>query len=101
MIEYKAEAAGITLAIVNERYTTKTCPNSACGHKYSPKGRVYHCPACGFVGHRDIAGAAHILSRHLFEKLARVPVVEPKYRFAYRISRKERSPADTRHVDCP
>ncbi len=99
MIDYKAEAAGITVAIENERYNTQACPNPTCGPKYKPKGRVYQCPACGFVGHRDLVGAANILSIHLFDELARVPIVEPKYRFAYRISRYERSPADTRRVD--
>jgi len=101
-ITYKAEGKGMSVVLVSERYTSQTCPNPACQHKYKPKGRIYRCPACGFVGHRDVVGAAHILSRHRFGELARVPVVEPKYRFAYRVQRRnERSPVDTRQVACP
>jgi putative transposase len=99
LIAYKAEAEGIAVALVNEHYTSQTCPN--CAHKHKPKGRVFKCPACGFVGHRDVVGAANILSRRFFNALAKVPAVEPKYRFPYRISRNERSPVDTRHVACP
>jgi len=100
MIEYKAEAEGISVVLVKEHYTTQTCPNHGCKHKTKPKGRIYRCPKCGFIGHRDVVGAANILSRHLFGELALVPVKEPKYRFAYRKGRNERSPADTRHVAC-
>ena len=101
MIEYKANAEGISVTMVKEHYTSQTCPNPECQHKYKPSGRTYRCPVCGFVGHRDVVGSANILSRRLFGELARVPVKEPKYRFAYRIcGRNERSPADTRHVVC-
>ncbi len=101
MITYKAQAAGITVALVDEHYTTQTCPNPACMHRSKPRGRIYRCPACGFLAHRDVVGAANILSRHMFGELARIPVPPPKYRFAFRIhGRNERSPADTRHVAC-
>ena len=92
-IEYKAEAEGIRVSLVNEAYSTQTCPN--CGHRKKPKGRVYTCPACGFRGHRDAVGAANILSLYLFGELARMPAHEPKYRFPYWV---KRSPADTRQV---
>ena len=101
LIEYKTEADGIVVSLGKEQHTSQTCPNPNCGHRHKPKGRVHKCPACGFVGHRDVVGSANILSRRLFNSLALVPAVEPTYRFAYRISRNERSPVDIRHVACP
>lgn len=78
-IGYKAEALGITvLDNVDEAYTSQTC--ARCGNRYKPKGRVYTCPTCGSIAHRDVQGAANILSRFLYNELALVPVVRPKYR---------------------
>ena len=78
-IGYKAEALGITVVDdVDERYTSQTC--AVCGNRHKPKGRVYTCPACGSIVHRDVQGAANILSRFLYDELARVPVPAPKYR---------------------
>lgn len=59
-VEYKAEAEGIRVVYVNERYTTQTCPN--CNARHKPKGRVYLCPACAFQSHRDVVGQVNILS---------------------------------------
>jgi IS605 OrfB family transposase len=58
----KAEAAGISLALVDERGTSSTCP--AC-HSRTPKpaGRVLACPACQFTGHRDLSAAVTIAAR--------------------------------------
>ena len=52
-ITYKAEAEGIAVTLVEEAYTSQTCPGtlpdgSGCLQCYKPKGRVYRCPACGF-----------------------------------------------------
>jgi putative transposase len=68
-ITYSAEAAGITVGLVDEAYTSQTCPGTlpdgtACLHCYKPTGRVYRCPACGFTAHRDGLGAANLLSQH-------------------------------------
>jgi IS605 OrfB family transposase len=58
----KAEAAGITLALVDERGTSSTCP--ACHSRVrKPAGRVLACPACQFTGHRDLTAAANIAAR--------------------------------------
>jgi putative transposase len=96
-IEYKAAAAGIQTELVNEAYTSKTCPN--CSHKIKPKGRVYHCPACGFIGHRDIVGASNILSRHMYGKLGQIFPADTKYRHPYNTGK--RSPVDTRELARP
>jgi putative transposase len=100
-IEYKAAAAGIQTVLVNEAYTSQTCPN--CLHKIKPKGRVYRCPACGFVGHRDIVGASNLLSRQIYGKLGQIYPADTKYRHPFLVRRTlretgKRSPVDTRQV---
>ncbi len=58
----KAEAAGITVKLVDERGTSSTCP--ACRKRVpKPSGRVLACPHCKFTGHRDLVAAAHIAAR--------------------------------------
>jgi IS605 OrfB family transposase len=58
----KAEAAGISLTLVDERGTSSTCP--ACTRRVpKPAGRVLTCPACQFTGHRDLTAAANIAAR--------------------------------------
>ena len=59
-LTYKAERLGMRTVLQEESYTSRTCP--FCGHrrKSSPKGRVFHCPKCGWTGHRDVVGAANI-----------------------------------------
>jgi IS605 OrfB family transposase len=58
----KAEVAGISLQLVDERGTSSTCP--ACRSRIPrPPGRVLACPACQFTGHRDLVAAANIAAR--------------------------------------
>jgi putative transposase len=58
----KAEAAGITLHLVDERGTSSTCPS--CRRRVpKPAGRVFTCPHCGLEGHRDLVAAASIAAR--------------------------------------
>jgi IS605 OrfB family transposase len=58
----KAEAAGITITLVNERGTSSTCPS--CARRVpKPAGRVFSCPHCGQGGHRDMIAAANIAAR--------------------------------------
>ncbi len=98
-ITFKAHAVGIEVHDkVNEAYTSQTCPS--CGNRYKPKGRTYRCanPACGLVAHRDGVGAVNILSRFLYDELAKLPVpAVTKYR--HPVLRGKRSPVDTRQVD--
>ncbi len=69
-LTYKATGAGIAVPpVVNEAYTSQTCPQ--CGRRHKPTGRIYGCGACGFRGHRDIVGAANILSRYRTGPLGR------------------------------
>jgi putative transposase len=58
----KAEEAGRQVVRVNPAYTSQTC--SACGHcQPMPLSvRVYECPQCGLVIHRDHNGSLNILA---------------------------------------
>ena len=80
-IAYKALLEGMATLLEDEHHTTQTCPG--CGNKKKPKGRVYRCRVCGFVGHRDVVGASNILSRRLYGELGRVRVRETMYRHPY------------------
>ncbi|MBN2305289.1 MAG: transposase [Anaerolineae bacterium] len=92
-IKYKAAEAGIQVNDkVSERYTSQTCP--ACGQRHKPRGRIFTCPHCGRQFHRDVVGAANILSRYEFHELGRYAAPEPKYRHPVDV-RGKRSPADT------
>ena len=58
----KAEAAGITVTLVDERGTSSTCPS--CARRVpKPAGRNFRCPHCGHGGHRDLVAAANIAAR--------------------------------------
>jgi IS605 OrfB family transposase len=58
----KAQRAGITMHLVDERGTSSTCP--ACQHRITkPRGRVFTCSHCGTSGHRDLFAAATIATR--------------------------------------
>jgi putative transposase len=70
-VEYKAEAEGIRVELVDERHTTQTCPH--CQHRHKPRGRVYRCPACRFQAHRDVVGQINILSRFRYGEVGKIP----------------------------
>jgi len=61
----KAEEAGRDVVRVNPAYTSQTC--SACGH-HQPMPlsvRIYECPHCGLLLHRDHNGSKNILAEAL------------------------------------
>jgi transposase len=63
VLKHKAEIAGISLQLVDERGTSSTCP--ACASRVpKPTGRQLSCPSCGHTGHRDLLAAANIAARH-------------------------------------
>jgi putative transposase len=58
----KAELAGITVHLVDERGTSSTCP--ACRHRIpKPAGRTMTCHHCHTTGHRDLLAATTIATR--------------------------------------
>lgn len=64
MLEYKAERAGRTLAVVDRWYpSSKTCSN--CGHlldRLDLSVRAWRCPACRTRHDRDLNAAKNILA---------------------------------------
>ncbi len=62
LISYKAKALGIKVEVIDEAYTSQTCPR--CGDKHKPSNREYKCK-CGFVYHRDGVGAINIRKKYL------------------------------------
>jgi IS605 OrfB family transposase len=62
VLQDKAELAGITVHLVNERGTSSTCPT--CRRRIAkPAGRVMTCPHCHTTGHRDLLAATTIATR--------------------------------------
>jgi putative transposase len=64
MITYKAEREGVKVELVNEAYTSQTCPK--CGKRHKPSGRNYNCPHCGLKYHRDGVGCVNIRSKTMY-----------------------------------
>jgi putative transposase len=54
-LDYKTAGA----LVVNEAYSSQTCP--VCGER-SKHRRIFRCPQCGATGPRDAVGAVNILS---------------------------------------
>jgi putative transposase len=91
-ISYKAADVGIRVEDkVPEKYTSQTCPK--CGKRYKPKGRMFKCPHCRCVLHRDVVGAANIASRYEHAELGKYPAPQPKYR--HPVLSGKRSPTGT------
>jgi putative transposase len=61
-LSYKLEQHGIQLHLVDETYTSQTCP--VCTKRKKTSSRNYKCE-CGYEEHRDIHGARNILSKAL------------------------------------
>ncbi len=73
LITYKAKALGIKVKMIDESYTSQTCPK--CGNRKKPNNRNYICK-CGFKYHRDGVGAINIRAKYLGH--FGVPVVAEK-----------------------
>lgn len=62
MVKYKAERLGMQVKLMDEAYTSQTCPQ--CAERHKPRGRTYRCQ-CGFVCDRDAVGAMNIRAKYL------------------------------------
>ncbi len=71
MLEYKCAKYGIDTHLINESYSSQTCPS--CLHRHKPSNRQYKCSKCGFVYHRDGVGAINIRNKYMYKGY--VPVV--------------------------
>lgn len=61
MLTYKAQLQGMEVELVNEAYTSQTCPQ--CRTRHKPSCREYKC-RCGFRFHRDGVGAINIRKKY-------------------------------------
>ncbi len=62
MVSYKAESVGIKFELIDENYTSQTCP--ICGSKNKTRNRNYKCNNCNFKYHRDGVGAINIYKKY-------------------------------------
>ncbi|SRR6266498_901711 len=62
-IAYKSAECGMQTGYIPEDYSTRTCSCCKLVKSSAPRGRVYTCPRCGAVIHRDANGASNICSR--------------------------------------
>jgi putative transposase len=98
-VQYKAAAEGIKVELVDEKYTTQTCPS--CGHCHKPRGREYQCPSCGFQAHRDVVGQVNILSVYTHGEPGQIPAPSVvKYRIPHNLRVMRRCP-DTGQARMP
>ena len=75
-VKYKAEGAGIQVALVDPRYTSQKC--SQCQYvsrSNRPEQAVFKCRQCGFKCHADYNAALNIRANHLKSK--GLPVNQP------------------------
>jgi IS605 OrfB family transposase len=71
-IAYKAALAGVPIALVDPRNTSRTCP--ACGRidkANRPSQTTFRCVSCGCAGHADTIAAGNI------RVLGRAAVMQP------------------------
>lgn len=71
-LSYKAKRYGIRVEQIPEDYSTRTCSCDGSVKDHAPRGRVYACPGCGAVLHRDVNGACNICSRARYGSYGRV-----------------------------
>ena len=63
-LTYKAQRLGMDVVLQEESYTSRTCPQCGCVRS-KVKGRVFRCPKCHVVLHRDQVGACNIRHKYL------------------------------------
>ena len=71
-VAYKSAECGMQTGYIPEDYSTRTCSWCKRVAKRAPQGRVYACPRCGAVIHRDANGASNICSRARYGSYGRV-----------------------------
>ena len=78
-IAYKSAEYGIQTGYIPEDYSTRTCSCCKLVKNSAPRGRVYVCPGCGAVIHRDVNGASNICSRARYGSYSLVHVQTVMY----------------------
>ena len=63
-VSYKAQRAGVALAGVDPRDTSRTCPRCGCVDRRNRRSQAeFLCIQCGFAAHADVVGAVNIARR--------------------------------------
>jgi putative transposase len=73
-VTYKSAKYGMQASYIPEDYSTRTCSCCEFVKSSAPQGRVYACPRCGAVIHRDANGASNICSRARYGSYGSVQV---------------------------
>jgi len=74
MLRIKCNEHGIVLNVVEESYTSKTCPK--CGTINNPGKNNYVCKKCKHSGHRDAVGAINIMVRGIGKHGSLHPIIQ-------------------------
>jgi len=85
LIQYKAQGRGVTVALVDPRYTSQTC--SGCGHcarANRPSQAVFCCLACGLSLHADLNASLNIRAKYLQGLPVNQPIVSNAFPYALR-----------------
>lgn len=88
-IKYKAKIAGVPVAFINPKNTSRTCPNCGYVAKTNRKGESFHCGKCGFAGHAD-----HVAAVNIGRVVVNRPYVSKDF------FRHLSSPSGTSHLTC-
>jgi putative transposase len=78
-VAYKSAEYGMKTGYIPEDYSTRTCSCCKRKRKNAPRGRVFTCPRCGAVIHRDVNGASNICSRARYGSYGRVQAQTTMY----------------------
>ncbi|MFC5721818.1 RNA-guided endonuclease InsQ/TnpB family protein [Streptomyces gamaensis] len=65
ILTHKAESAGRRVVVVDARNTSRTCPDTECGHVAAENrdGEAFVCVKCGLTEHADRVGALNVHHR--------------------------------------
>ena len=66
MLQYKLQLLKIRVELIDESYTSQTCP--CCGKRNKCNSRNYKC-TCGYRSHRDVHGARNILNKGIYHRI--------------------------------
>lgn len=73
MIESKAEEAGVTVVMVDARFSSQTCSRCRSCERGNRRRRRFKCLRCGFATHADINAALEIRRRAELKLLSSEP----------------------------
>ncbi len=78
-LQDKARRLGISVELIDESYSSRTCSVSGHVHPSSPRGRRFRCAGCGARVHRDVNGSANICSKAVYGRYGKVQADTVKY----------------------